>query len=654
MYDYGLPPPARAVARPFSTEPANNKNNEKGGAEPDLQTTILQRLCWEAYLGSGRGSETLFRSIDVGMTGKVSRTDILQFLESVGAAAADNKDKDSSNSGGVNAKAFQILDMLADDHPIDLKEFKSWLIIATKFSNIKNTSYKVSYENRPDLGPRRVSAKKKPTEEKTPEQELEEESKYAEEYSWNEVTMSQSLRRMQYAVRGEVVMKADQLKSQGRDILFTNIGNPHSVGQKPLTFNRQVLALCDLPAEVGIDNPHVHQFFPNQDVIDRATRIMKDAVGPAGTGAYTNSQGILPFRQDVAQFIEKRDGHEAYAGDIFLTNGASGAIDMVLTALIAGDTSAIMIPIPQYPIYSALITRLGGRQVGYLLDEAIGWAVTRQELDQKLEQAKQKGLDVRALAIINPGNPTGQVLSREDLQVVCTFCAENDIVLLADEVYQRNVYVDDKEFVSAKKVVLETPGCENLQLVSFHSTSKGLIGECGRRGGYMELHNISPYVQSQLYKLASSGLCSCVTGQIMTSLMVKPPQPGDDSYENFAKEEASIYGRLKQNASTLVDGLNKVDGIDCVRAEGAMYAFPRLSLPPKAFEEADKQDCTPDTLYALSLLEETGICVVPASGFGQEKGRVGFRTTFLPPEDKIENAIDEIARHHELFCNKYA
>ena len=184
---------------------------------------------------------------------------------------------------------------------------------------------------------------------------------------------------------------------------------------------------------------------------------MKDAIGPAGTGAYTNSQGILQFRQNVAQFIEKRDGHEAFAGDIFLTNGASATIDMVLTALIAGDTSAIMIPILQYPIYSALITRLGGRQVGYMLDEAIGWAATRQELDHKLQQAKQKGLDVRALAIINPGNPTGQVLSREDLQVVCTFCAENDIVLLADEVYQRNVYVDDKEFISAKKVVSETP-----------------------------------------------------------------------------------------------------------------------------------------------------------------------------------------------------
>lgn len=447
-------------------------------------------------------------------------------------------------------------------------------------------------------------------------------------------------------------MKADALKAKGRDVLMTNVGNPQAVGQKPITFYRQVLALCDLPAEEGVDHPDIDKIFP-KDVIERA-RHVRNAIGPAGTGAYTGSQGVLSFREDVANFISNRDGHPAYAGNIFLTNGASSAIDMILTALISGDDSAVMIPIPQYPIYSALIARLGGRQVGYMLDESIGWAVTKEELMQKLTDAKNSGLEVKALAIINPGNPTGQVLSKKDLEVICLFCAENGIVMLADEVYQRNVYADDKEFISAKKVALETEGCEKLQLVSFHSTSKGLIGECGRRGGYMELNNICPYVQSQIYKLASSGLCSCVTGQIMTSLMVTPPAPGGESYDKFVAEESAIMARLKRNSVELVDGLNKIDGIDCVRAEGAMYAFPRVSLPQKAILEADNQDITPDTLYALSLLEETGICVVPASGFGQEEGRIGFRTTFLPPEDKISKAIDDIARHHDMFCKKYA
>mmetsp|Transcript_25804 Transcript_25804/g.54075 ORF Transcript_25804/g.54075 Transcript_25804/m.54075 type:complete len:95 (+) Transcript_25804:1-285(+) len=92
----------------------------------------------------------------------------------------------------------------------------------------------------------------------------------------------------------------------------------------------------------------------------------------------------------------------------------------------------------------------------------------------------------------------------------------------------------------------------------------------------------------------------------------------------------------------------------CTPAEGAMYAFPKVELPAKAFDEASAHDQTPDTLYALTLLEETGICVVPASGFGQKEGRVGFRTTFLPPEDELNSAIVEFKRHHEMFCEKYA
>lgn len=412
------------------------------------------------------------------------------------------------------------------------------------------------------------------------------------------------------------------------------------------------MALCDLPAADGVDHPNVDQMFP-PDVIARA-REMREVIGPAGTGAYSGSQGILQFRRDVAKFIEKRDGHPAYSGNIFLTNGASSAIELVLTTIIGSELDGIMIPIPQYPIYSALIAKLAGRQVGYFLDESNNWAVSVEELRQRLEEAGADGIDIKALAIINPGNPTGQVYTREDLEVICKFCSDHGIVLLADEVYQRNVYNPSKSFLSAKKVALETPGCENLQLVSFHSTSKGVIGECGRRGGYMELHNIDKDIQAQLYKLASSGLCSNIPGQIMTSLMVKPPQPGDDSYKRFEQEESKIFEGMKNRAHALVEGLNKVDGITCNPAEGAMYAFPSVELPPKAIEAAEKMHVSPDTLYALSLLDETGICVVPASGFGQKEGRFGFRTTFLPPDDKMMSAIDQFKSHHEQFCAKYS
>jgi alanine transaminase len=441
------------------------------------------------------------------------------------------------------------------------------------------------------------------------------------------------------------------LKSEGKDILFTNIGNPQAVGQPPITFFRQVIALTELPEDYGVSHHQVESLFP-ADVVRRVKKV-KEILGGAGTGAYTGSQGALGFRKDIANFISERDGHPSYTGNIFITNGASNAIEMILTTLVSNELDGIMIPIPQYPIYSALIAKLAGRQVGYELDEEHNWAASKEELEMRLCAAQAEGIDVKALAIINPGNPTGQVFSRQDLEVICKFCAENNIVLLADEVYQRNVYTPEKKFLSAKKVALETPGCETLQLISFHSTSKGVIGECGRRGGYMELHNIDSYVHSQLYKLASSGLCSNVPGQIMMSLMVNPPQPGDESYEQYVKEENEIFEGLKRRSKALVDGLNSVEGITCNPAEGAMYAFPSVTLPPKAIEYADQHDTSPDTVYALSLLDETGICVVPASGFGQKEGRYGFRTTFLPPDDQMMPAIELFATHHRNFCKKF-
>jgi aspartate/methionine/tyrosine aminotransferase len=582
--------------------------------------TEAQRAHWDAYLASGRGSVALFASIDKDSDGKLSPTDLRHFMGNV-------------DRSGVLPKVFHALDERAEDHPLSLQEFQEWLVKATQ----EVVGYGIHtnqplYEGSPHTGQR--STKK------------------GEQYSWNESTMSQSLRRMQYAVRGEVVMKADQLAAQGKKIIYTNVGNPHAVGQKPITFYRQVLALCDLPAVNGVDHPSAPLLF-SADVLERA-REMREIVGPSGTGAYTNSQGLVGIRQHVAAYIQDRDGHPAFEGDIFLTDGASSAIEMVLNALIAHDTDAIMTPIPQYPIYSALITRLGGRKIGYELDESRGWGISRDELEKRLAEARDRGLLVKGLAMINPGNPTGQVMQREDIETICTFCVDNGIVLLADEVYQRNVYAPDREFISAKKVAMETPGCEHLELVSFHSTSKGLIGECGRRGGYMELHGIDPYVQSQIYKLASSGLCSGVAGQIVTSLMVNGPKEGGESYDKFVEEERTIFESLARRAKTIVEGLNKIDGIDCEKAEGAMYAFPRLTLPKKAVEYAEAHDTTPDSLYALSLLEETGICVVPASGFGQKDGRIGFRTTFLPPEDELNYAVEEFGRHHKLFCEKYS
>jgi aspartate/methionine/tyrosine aminotransferase len=360
-------------------------------------------------------------------------------------------------------------------------------------------------------------------------------------------------------------------------------------------------------------------------------------------------------RNHDTAFLLQRDGIAANPENIFLTSGASNGISLVLQALIADEKCGVMVPSPQYPFYSASITLLGGQIVGYYLDESKGWDLNLETLEKTYRKALEDGVQVRGLVLINPGNPTGQVLSKSPIQDICTFCAEHNIVLLADEVYQQNIYQDGAHFTSCKLAAKEAGLLQNdsIELVSFHSTSKGLFGECGRRGGYMELVGIDSQVEDQIYKLASASLCSSLSGQIMTSLMVKGPEPGDESYESHEKEKNLIYQSLKRRANLVSQGLNSIPGFSCQSAQGAMYCFPSIQLPNGVIQAAKLQNVSPDTIYALDLLECTGICVVPASGFKQKEGRFGFRTTFLASEKDMENAILAMKRHYVEFCQKY-
>ena len=295
----------------------------------------LQQECWDGYVATGRGCHTLFQLLDTDSSGAISWQEIRFFLENV-------------RESDINPNARKEVLESAAEGVITFPKFQQWLIKATKVDQgLKNSfameNYQASIGNAP-----------KPAD---------------SDHSWNKHTMSQNLRRMQYAVRGEVVIRADALAAEGKKIIYTNIGNPHAVGQPPLTYYRQVMALCDLPAEFGIENTQIASSFP-ADVVERAIE-MKQAIGPAGTGAYTNSQGVMDFRKDVANFITMRDEHVALPSNIFLTNGASAAIENVLTGLIGNNRDAIMIPIPQYPIYSAIISRLGARQVGYYLGKLL-------------------------------------------------------------------------------------------------------------------------------------------------------------------------------------------------------------------------------------------------------------------------------------------
>jgi glutamate--glyoxylate aminotransferase len=459
-------------------------------------------------------------------------------------------------------------------------------------------------------------------------------------------TMNPHMRECKYEVRGEIYLASLKRVQEGKEVIPLNIGNPQSLGQLPMTYNRQVMSL--LIAPFLLDDPNVSKLFPT-DVIERAKLYLKNTKG--GLGAYSDSKGVPYIRQLVANFIQSKTGQVSNPDNIFLSNGASECAKLVLNALIRGKSDGIMVPIPQYPLYSASIALFGGELVPYYLNEDGGWALDIAALQSSIDASRTKGVLVRALVFINPGNPTGQCLSKKNLQDLIKFCYDNRLILCADEVYQENIYAPNKSFESARKVLGEMPEPykSTVELVSFHSTSKGFIGECGLRGGYMELHNILPDVVDELYKISSVNLCPNLPGQFATALMVNPPQPGDQSHALFEQEKSDRIESLKRRARMLSEAFNRLDGMSCQATEGAMYAFPRISVPAKAVEEARRVGKQPDVLYCLELLNETGLCCVPGSGFQQEPGTFHFRTTILPAEEKFPEIIRKFSEFHQKF-----
>ena len=514
--------------------------------------------------------------------------------------------------------------------------------------------------------------------------------------------LNQCVVKAEYAVRGRLLNRAMQLEADlaaGKKLPFDqivrcNIGNPQALGQRPLTFVRQTLSLL-MNTDLMNDRA-VAKLYP-ADVISRAKEYI--AAVPS-VGAYSDSQGVRLVREHVAQahaftskpalqsspplpratpphallqtprlcaqFITERDGYAADAADIFLTDGASAGVKALMTLLTRGPGDAVLAPIPQYPLYSATATLLNGSLVGYYLDEAQSWGASVDELRRAVGEARAAGKTPRALAVINPGNPTGQSMPAEVVEKVLTFAAEEGLVLMADEVYQENIYGKAPPFTSFRKALhtLRARGeggdaraaelSAAARLVSFHSTSKGFIGECGLRGGYFELQGFPGETKTQLLKLASISLCANVPGQFATGLMVKPPKKGEPSFKTYAKERGDIMASLERRANRIADALNKLPGVTCNAAEGAMYLFPQLQLPAAAIAAAAAQGMPADEFYCLRLLEATGLVAVPGSGFGQVDGTYHFRTTFLPPEKALDKVLKRLSAFQKAFMKEFA
>jgi Aminotransferase class I and II len=237
-----------------------------------------------------------------------------------------------------------------------------------------------------------------------------------------------------------------------------------------------------------------------------------------------------------------------------------------LHIICASPNTGVLVPIPQYPLYTASLAVLDAKCVPYYLDESKGWGTDLEAIKTAYKKAVAEGTDVRAIVIINPGNPTGASLPEEDIKAVIDFAAQEKLVVMADEVYQTNVFIG--KFHSFKGVLrnLQKEDPEKykyVELVSLHSVSKGMVGECGHRGGYFELVGFDPEVAEQIYKFVSISLCAPVIGQCLVELMVNPPKEGQPSYELYKQEWDGIFSGLQKRATALYEAFKEMEGVEC-------------------------------------------------------------------------------------------
>lgn len=388
------------------------------------------------------------------------------------------------------------------------------------------------------------------------------------------------VKEAKYAVRGELAIKSEQYRSQLKKaasqdpptppesplpfdkVISANIGNPQQLDQKPITFFRQVVSLLEYPPLLENEEALRKSFGYQQDVIDRAKWLLKEV---NSVGAYSASQGAPAIRQSVANFIEERDGYPAEPANIYLSAGASSGVNTLLNIISSSPQTGVLVPIPQYPLYTATLALLNTRVVPYYLDESKGWGTDLATIRESYRKAKSEGTDVRAIVVINPGNPTGASLTPEDVAGVIKFAAEEKLVVMADEVYQTNIFLGT--FTSFKKGLRDLQKAEpgkydNLELASLHSISKGMVGECGHRGGYFELVGFDEEVKAQIYKFISIMLCPPVVGQCLVEMMVNPPKQGEPSFELYNKEYNGIKDGLRERAYALYEAFKKMEGVD--------------------------------------------------------------------------------------------
>ncbi len=391
---------------------------------------------------------------------------------------------------------------------------------------------------------------------------------------------SNKLENVCYDIRGPVLDHANKLEEDGQRITKLNIGNPAPFG---------------LMAPDEILHDVIHNL--------------------ANAEGYCHAKGIYSARKAVMQRCQIQGIPNVEIDDIFLGNGVSEMIVMAMQALL-NNGDEILIPAPDYPLWTAAVTLAGGKAVHYLCDEANGWQPDLEDIASKISPK------TRGIVVINPNNPTGAVYSEDTLNRIVALAEAHDLIIYADEIYDRIVYDE------VKHIPLGTLAT-NVLCVTFNGLSKA-YRLAGFRSGWLIIsgakHRARGYIQG-IEMLASMRLCANVPAMYA----VQTALGGYQSIEDLIIPG----GRLYDQRELAWEKLTAIPGVSCVKPNGAMYLFPKLD--PEVYPIAD------DEQMVLDLLLEEKILLVQGTAFNWPKTD-HFRITFLPRKDDLGNAIDGLAR----------
>ena len=396
------------------------------------------------------------------------------------------------------------------------------------------------------------------------------------------IIQSRKLQHVRYDVRGPILVEAERLEAQGHQILKLNIGNP-----APFGFAAPEAIVADM----------VHNLSQAQ--------------------GYSDSRGIYSARTAVAQFYQGRGLTDTSNDDVFIGNGVSELITMVLQAFL-DDGNEILVPAPDYPLWTGAVSLSGGTPVHYRCDENDGWNPDLADIEAKITP------NTHGLVIINPNNPTGAVYSPEIVRGLVDIARRHQLVVFSDEIYEKILFDDAVHHHTAAFAG------DDVLCLTFSGLSKA-YRVCGYRAGWVMVsgpQHVAENFLEGLTLLANMRMCANVPGQyaIQTAL------GGYQSIEEYIHPG----GRFYEQSALAAQLLNQIPGVSCVKPRGALYCFPRLD--PEVYPIED------DEAFVLGLLRDKKILVTHGTGFNWFAPD-HFRLVTLPDVDTLTEAIGRIASH---------